>query len=80
MKLWWAIVSASVALTFGAVNAAGAVVLVEQGQPKATIVLSAQPTDQSREGATLLQDYLQRITGARLEIRDDAAPVTGPRI
>ena len=64
----------------GALNATAGVILVEKGQPKAVIVVPAQAPDQVREAATLLQDYLQRISGAKLDIRDDAVPVSGPCI
>ena len=55
-------------------------VLVEKGQPRAVIVVANGASEQAREAAGLLQDYLARISGARLEIRDDTAPVTGAQI
>ena len=68
-----------VALPFVRETQAG-VLLVEKGQPRAVIVLATGASDQAHEAAKLLQDYLARISGARLEIRDETAPVAGPRI
>lgn len=48
------------------------VMLVEKGQPRAVIVVTQDASDQAREAAKLLQDYVARISGARLEIRDEA--------
>ena len=63
------------------VQSAGAgVLLVEKGQPRAVIVVASGASEQAREAARLLQDYLARISGARLEIRDEAAPVAGAQI
>jgi hypothetical protein len=61
-------------------NAAAGVVLVENGQPRAVIVVATGASEQAREAAKLLQEYLARISGARLEIRDEAAPLAGPQI
>ena len=67
-------------LLLGAAQATAGIALVDRGQARAVIVVSAQPTEQAREAAGLLQDYVQRISGARLDIRDDTTPVPGPRI
>ena len=63
-----------------ALSVQAGVLLVEKGQPKAVIVLARNPSDQASEAAKLLQDYLARLSGARLEIQDESAPVTGPQI
>ena len=42
--------------------------LVENGEPKAEIVIAKEPTRSARLGATELQSYLEKISGARLEI------------
>ncbi len=63
-----------------AASAKAGVLLVEKGQPRAVIVVATGASDQVREAARLLQEYLARISGARLEIRDEAAPVAGSQI
>jgi hypothetical protein len=55
-------------------------VLVEKGQPRAAIVVAVGASEQAREAANLLQDYLARISGARLQILDETAAVSGPQI
>ncbi|MCB1065931.1 MAG: DUF4838 domain-containing protein [Verrucomicrobiae bacterium] len=42
--------------------------LVESGEPQAEIVISEKPTRSARLGATELQTYIEKISGARLEI------------
>ena len=56
------------------------VLLVENGQPKATIVVAAEPTEQAQHAAQELQTYLERITGAELAIQSEAEAVSGARI
>lgn len=51
--------------------------LVKEGQPVATIVIAASPTDNARSAATELQKYLEKMTGARLAVATDAAPPAG---
>ncbi len=54
-------------------NAAEAkIILVDAGSPKAVIVIGANPSEQAREAAQTLCDYLERISGGRLEIRASA--------
>ncbi len=55
--------------------AGASVLLVEKGQPRAVIVVASGASEQAREAAELLQDYLARISGARLQIRDEGTPV-----
>jgi hypothetical protein len=59
---------------------ANALVLVDKGRPQAKIVIATNASDQAREAATLLQDYLQRISGARLDIQDESVPAAGTQI
>jgi hypothetical protein len=61
-------------------SARAGVLLVEKGKPQAVIVLASGASAQAREAAGLLQEYLARISGARLEIRAEAAPGAGARI
>jgi len=42
--------------------------LVENGEPRAAIVIAKEPTRSARLGATELQSYIEKISGARLEI------------
>ncbi len=42
--------------------------LVEDGQPRAEIIIAVQPTRAARLGASELQKYIQKITGATLAI------------
>lgn len=54
--------------------------LVIGGQPAATIVMRERPTAELRFAATVLQEYLRRMSGATLPMATDGAPVTGNRI
>jgi hypothetical protein len=56
------------------------VVLVEKGQPRATIVVATDASDQAREAAKLLQDYVARLSGARLEICAESAAASGAQV
>ena len=47
---------------------ANALVLVEKGEPRARIVLGSTPTELERLAAGDLQEYLQRMSGAKLPI------------
>jgi len=55
-------------------------VLVRDGQPRATIVTAATPTENARVAATELQKYLAKITGVTLPIATDKAPPSGTLI
>lgn len=61
-------------------RAQAAVTLVENGQGRAAIVLSASPSAQAREAAEILQGYIERIGGAKLDIVTESSPQEGPRI
>jgi hypothetical protein len=52
-------------------------ILVKEGRPTATIVISDSSTDNARTAANELQKYIEKISGARLPIADDSAPVSG---
>ncbi|MBI4559351.1 MAG: DUF4838 domain-containing protein [Candidatus Hydrogenedentes bacterium] len=68
---WWVITICLVASVYARVGEAE-LTLVESGQPRAVIVVSAGASDQAREAALALQGYLERMSGAKLEIREDA--------
>ena len=55
-------------LSSGGELAIGEVVLVKDGQPRATIVLGHRPASSAQLAAFELQHYLARISGARLPI------------
>jgi hypothetical protein len=61
-------------------TSAHALVLVDNGQPKATIVVAATPSGTAMEAATDLQTYIQRISGAVLPIKNEKEAVSGTRI
>jgi len=54
--------------------------LVEGGEAKAQIVIAAEPTETAKEAASALQEYINRISGAELPIRDEKEEVSGTRI
>lgn len=55
-------------------------VLVENGQPRATIVLSVQANEKVKLAAEELQTYIEKISGAKLPIATDAEAPRGPLI
>ena len=55
-------------------------VLIENGVPRAVIVLSEQPTEKAKAAADDLCSVLEQMSGARLPIVSDAASVEGTRI
>ena len=67
-------------LLWGASSAGAGVVLVEKGQPRATIVVATDASDQAREAARLLQDYVARLSWARLEICAESAAASGAQV
>ncbi|HIE52044.1 MAG TPA: DUF4838 domain-containing protein, partial [Armatimonadetes bacterium] len=54
--------------------------LVEDGQPTASIVLSAEANDLTYFAASELQTYLAKMTGATLPLVEDTQEVTGHRL
>jgi hypothetical protein len=56
------------------------VVLVEGGEARSWIVISAQASLQAKEAASILQTYLKRISGANLPIVDEKEESAGARI
>jgi hypothetical protein len=63
---------------------AGEMVVVQDGQPRATIVVAKEAADGAKQkiqtAADELQAYVQKISGAKLPIVDDAQSVKGPVI
>jgi len=77
MKMRRTAVAMFVFLLAGAAH--GAVTLVENGRPAAVIVVGADASDQAREAAGVLQEYIERMSGARLEIQPESV-AAGARI
>lgn len=59
---------------------AGSFALARNGQPAATIVISADPTPSAAFAAAELQYHVRKITGALLPVATDDQPVKGPRV
>ena len=55
----------------------GDFLIAENGTAKAVIVIPEEPSDKVRAAAEDLQAYLEKITGARLAIENDAADLSG---
>lgn len=53
---------------------ADAIVIVETGQALAEIVIPDAPTEAENASATLVADYVQKISGATLSIRHESEP------
>jgi hypothetical protein len=53
--------------------AAPAVTLVEDGKPKAMLILPDSPSPAARQAARVLQDHLRQISGAVLPLRAESA-------
>lgn len=54
--------------------------LVDSGQPRATIVIGADASAQAVEAASLFQEYVEKMSGAKLPIQPEDKPVRGARI
>ena len=59
--------------------AADTICLVEQGQPRATVVVPAECDDQTRLAAGLLVSYVERSTGAELPVVESPSPERSPQ-
>src|SRR5437868_13482723 len=69
-----------VSLTSSAFPAGKTFVLAEEGQPKATIVTAAKPSENAAAAARELQHYVRKMSGAELPIATDEQEITGPAI
>ena len=56
----------------GAACTAGAVTLVENGQPRAVIITPDQPSPAVKLGAQILRDHIKQISGAALPIQQES--------
>ncbi len=81
---WYTVTSLACILLATAEAAAADLVIVQDGQPKATIVIAKEAPDPVRQklqtAADELQTYLQKISGAKLPIVDDAQNPAGALI
>jgi hypothetical protein len=65
-RLFRAIAACCIAACIGSVQASP--LIVEEGQPRAEIIIAEQPVRSVRLAAADLQEYVQKISGARLPI------------
>ncbi|MCC6446267.1 MAG: DUF4838 domain-containing protein [Armatimonadetes bacterium] len=61
-------------------NAGADVVLVKDGQAQSRIVLADRPSEQARQAAQVLQEYIERISGAKLAVVSEKEAAPGSRI
>lgn len=69
-----------IAMTAVRANAQSNIVLVAQGKPQATIVTADNPTPQATQAAEVLRQYIEKITGAKLDICKESDQVSGSRV
>ncbi len=67
-KGWQLMLAASVSLGFNTSAEAAPAMVVENGQPRAEIVIAGQPARMTRLAASELQTYIEKISGAVLPI------------
>ena len=70
----------SVCLLLGWGQTYADLVLIEDGQPRSTVVVGSQRSEKEHLAATELQNYLTKITGAKVPRARDTNVVAGPRI
>ncbi|MCE9591732.1 MAG: DUF4838 domain-containing protein [Planctomycetes bacterium] len=79
-----ALIALAVAFLTHCVAAVAGVVVIDQGQPRAILLIADQPASTAHEAATELQTYLYRISGATVPILKESDPAAGrhrgPRI
>ncbi len=71
------LLSLVMALCLQAQFAAAQTVIIENGNPAATIVIPAEATEGEKNAAAELQSHLQLMSGAKLEIVNSASNLTG---
>jgi hypothetical protein len=78
-----AVISVACSVVHGADTALSGpaeLVLVKDGQPVATIVTAASPSDNARVAAAELQEFIEKISGARLPVVGDDSASSGTLI
>jgi hypothetical protein len=73
-----AVSAALLVLTIAA--SAGAFTLATNGKPACSIVIAEKAGPNAKIGAQELQKYVEKISGAKLEIHTDAENVAGPKV
>ena len=68
MRVWRLVLAVGVSLGFPGCGKSVPALLVENGQPRAEIVIAEQPARMTRLAASELQTYIQKISGAVLPI------------
>src|SRR2546430_3855341 len=68
---------AGFSLSLCAVAAEKGLVLAENGQPKSSIVIAAEPDAKTKLAAEELQSYVEKISGAKLPIVNDTTKPVG---
>jgi len=79
-KIIWIVLTAVAAANAEAPASGSQLVLVCDGQPRATIVTAVKPTENARIAAAELQTYLAKITGTKVRVTTDEAPPSGTLI
>jgi len=67
MRTWC--VLAGLAAVIGSSATGAEVLIVDEGQPKAVIVLAAAPSSAARQAAEMVRSHLREMSGATIEIR-----------
>jgi len=67
-----AVLALGAGLLARAAHSAPGLTVVSEGQPRATIVIAAEPSENARAAADELQHYVEKMSGAKLEIITDA--------
>jgi hypothetical protein len=76
--LYGAIIAALLLATVAA--SAGTFTLVADGKAGCTIVIAEKPTNNAKAASAELQHYVEKISGAKLDIRSDSENVAGAKI
>ena len=66
--MMWKPVVIALFLCCPAIDAESAFLLVQDGEPKATIILGEKPSEAADDAARVLQDTIRQMTGAELDI------------
>ena len=66
--------------TLTACAAANDITLVVDGRPNAVIVTAEQPSESAQKAANTLQEFIQKISGAKLAIQTESTPTDVHRI
>lgn len=54
--------------------------IAKNGKPTCSIVIAEKPSYNAKAAAEELQQYVEKISGARLEIKTDSESISGPKI